>query len=140
MRLNQSFYKYVVFILFVFFTLLVVHLSNEALIRNGDASATIKFLFVQYGVLFAFGASLHMLTASGFRLRLKETGWTLALSLVLVAGCYLLAVFTTALRTEATGFLNAFMRLALDDRSQLVVVVLAGYLFGRSFTAKRSIV
>ncbi|GGG85262.1 hypothetical protein [Paenibacillus radicis (ex Gao et al. 2016)] len=136
-RLNRSFYRYLVFVLFAAFSLLVVHLSNEVLIRNGDEAVTNKYLFVQYGMLFAFGISFHLLLGAELWLRIRETFWTLLLSLLLVVGCYLLAINSVQLYTEASGYVNAALRMVLDDRVHLMVIVLAGYLFGFSFAEKR---
>ncbi|MFF2092520.1 hypothetical protein [Paenibacillus sp. NPDC058174] len=136
-RSNRSFYRYLVFVLFAIFSFVVVHLSNELLIRNGDEAVTNKYLFVQYGMLFAFGISFHLISGAQFWLRIRETLWTLLLSLLLVVGCYVLAINSVELYTGANGYVNAALRTVLDDRVHLMVIVLGGYLFGFSFAEKR---
>ncbi|WP_042170316.1 hypothetical protein [Paenibacillus gorillae] len=136
-RLNRSFYRYLVFVLFAVFSFVIVHLSNEMLLHNGDEAVTNKYLFVQYGMLFAFGISFHLLSGAQLWLRIRETFWTLILSLLLVVGCYVLAINSVQLYTGATGYVNAALRMVLDDRIHLMVIVLAGYLFGYSFAEKR---
>ncbi|SFF23227.1 hypothetical protein SAMN05216378_5596 [Paenibacillus catalpae] len=129
-------YKYVVFILFLLFTMLVVFASNEVLIRNGDPETTTKFLFVLFAITFGFGASLHLIGKGEFGFRLKETQFTLMLSIVLVVLNYVAAVNYGKLYTNAEGTVETFIRIVLDDKNEAIINVLAGYLFGLSFYKK----
>ncbi|GLX70097.1 hypothetical protein [Paenibacillus glycanilyticus] len=129
-------YKYVVFILFLLFTMLVVYASNEVLIRNGDPDTTDKFLFVLFSITFAFGASLHMLGKGEFGIRIRETQFTLMLSIVLVVLNYVAAVSYGQLYTNASGTVESLIRIVLDDKNEAIINVLAGYLFGLSFIKK----
>ncbi|MFF2481242.1 hypothetical protein [Paenibacillus sp. NPDC058071] len=135
--MSRSWPKYAVFVLFLIFGLFVVHLSNIALLRDGDPAVTAKYLFVQYGVLFALGASLHLLTASELRFRLAATWPTLVLAIVLIGGSYITAVYNAQLHTEAVGYFEFLSRIALDDHNHLIINVLAGYLFGLSFIGRK---
>lgn len=129
-------YKYVVFILFLLFTMLVVFASNEVLIRNGDPETTTKFLFVLFAITFGFGASLHLIGKGEFGFRLKETQFTLMLSIVLVVLNYVAAVNYGKLYTNAEGTVETLIRIVLDDKNEAIINVLAGYLFGLSFYKK----
>lgn len=135
--LNKAFYRYAVFILFLLFSLVVVFLSNEVLIRNGDPGPTMKFLFVQFAMLFAFGASLHLLTGRAFRIRIRATIWTFVLSFLLIIANYLTAVYQGQLYTSAEGTIHTLMRMLLDDKNKALFNLLAGYLFGLSFFDKK---
>ncbi|MGO4110705.1 hypothetical protein [Paenibacillus sp. YAF4_2] len=129
-------YKYVVFILFLLFTMLVVYASNEVLFRNGDSDITTKFLFVLFAITFGFGASLHMLRNGEFGIRVKDTQFTLLLSIVIVVLNYVAAVNYGKLYTSADGTIEALIRIVLDDKNEAIINVLAGYLFGLSFVKK----
>lgn len=129
-------YKYLVFILFLLFTMLVVYASNQILIRNGDPDTTTKFLFVLFAITFSFGASLHMLGKGRFGIRVKDTQFTLMLSIVIVVLNYVAAVNYGKLYTSADGTVEAIIRIVLDDKNEAIINVLAGYLFGLSFCKK----
>ncbi|MCM3628024.1 hypothetical protein M3194_11680 [Paenibacillus glycanilyticus] len=129
-------YKYLVFILFLLFTMLVVYACNEVLIRDGDPDRTTKFLFVLFGITFAFGASLHLIGKGEFGFRVKETQFTLMLSIVIVVLNYVAAVNYGKLYTSADGTIETFIRIILTDNNQAIINVLAGYLFGLSFYKK----
>ncbi|WP_336774803.1 hypothetical protein [Paenibacillus sp. MMO-58] len=133
---KSALFKYLVFILFLLFTMLVVYASDEFLIRNGDPDVTAKFLFVLFGITFGFGASLHLIGKGEFGFRFKETQFTLMLSIIIVVLNYVAAVNYGKLYTGAEGTFGTFSRIVLDDKNEAIFNVLAGYLFGLSFYKK----
>lgn len=135
--MNKNFYRYIVFILFLLFSLLVVYVSNEMLILDGGEASTNKYLFIQFAMLFALGASFHLLTSAELRLRIRATKLTFILSLVLIIANYLAAVYQGSFYTLADGMFNMGVRILLDAKNQLIYSLLAGYLFGCSFVNKK---